>query len=71
MPDRNRQILVIVLAVAAIVLIGYAAITVFQISRGDLEAGPFRLATLAANLVAGGLSLWAAVAFARQKPRGK
>jgi hypothetical protein len=69
--DRNRRILVAVLALAAVLLIGYAALTVFLISRGTLEVGPLRVATLVANIVAGGLSLWAAIAFARQKPPSK
>jgi hypothetical protein len=71
MADRNRRILVAVFTLAAVLLIGYAALTILLISRGDLEAGPFRLATLATNIVTGGLAVWAAVRFARQKPGGK
>lgn len=71
MADRNRLILVVVLAVAAVLLLGYAGVTVFLIARGQVEAGPLRLLTLVTNLLAGGLAIAAAVVFARQKPRGK
>jgi hypothetical protein len=68
MPDRNRRILVWVLALAAVLLIGYAGVTVVLIARGELEIGPFRVLTVAANFVAGGLAAGAALVYARQGP---
>ncbi len=70
MSDRSRRILVAVLALAAILLFGYAALVVALIVRGDLEAGPVRLLTVGANAVTGLLAVSAAVVFARQRPRG-
>jgi len=69
MSDRNRRILAWVLALAAVLLLGYAAFTVALIVRGDLEVGPLRVLTMVANVITGALALWAAVAFARQPPR--
>ncbi len=71
MADRNRRILVVVLVVAAVLLLGYAAFTSALIAQGELEAGPFRVATVVADIAAGLLAAGAAVVFARQKPEGK
>ena len=69
MADRNRRFLVGALALAAVLLLGYAILTAVLIARGELELGPFRVLTVVANVLAGVLSGWAAFVFARQKPR--
>jgi hypothetical protein len=69
MSDRELRILVIALAGAAVVLLGYAAWTVASIVQGMLEPGPLRLLTLAFDALAGGLAAWGAASIARRPPR--
>jgi hypothetical protein len=53
MSARSRRILGWVVLVAGLVVLGYVALIGALIVRGDLEAGPVRLATMVLNVVAG------------------
>ncbi|MHB8960570.1 MAG: hypothetical protein ACYDAN_13185 [Candidatus Limnocylindrales bacterium] len=46
-----RRVMGWVVIVAAICVLGYVGLEAVMILRGQLEAGPFRLATLALNVV--------------------
>jgi uncharacterized membrane protein len=68
MSNRNRQILVWILVIAAVVLFGYAALTIVLMVRGVDEPGPVRVVTVVANIVTGVLCLWGARLFSRPVP---
>ena len=46
-----RRVMGWVVVVAAIAVLGYVGLEAVMIVRGQLEAGPFRLATLALNVI--------------------
>jgi len=71
MSDRSRRILVGVLVVTAVVLFGYAALTIGLMARGVDEPGPVRVMTVVANIVTGVLCLWGARLLARAMPPGR